>query len=132
MRGGRWPRSNARSGGAHRTAARGRVRPACSPVSLYCTQLTTLTQADVDAGIPLAKACRVLADEYQSRERLFASFGDYDRQQFARNCAAFGIQLAAAVAPPGCAPSPRRPVHRRGGRARPLTRRPRRNSAGAA
>lgn len=67
------------------------VRPACSTVSDYCTQLTTLTQADVDAGIPLAGACRVLADDYQSRERLVASFGDYDRQQFERNCAAFGI-----------------------------------------
>ena len=33
----------------------------------------------MDAGIPLAEACRVLADEYKSRERLFASFGDYDR-----------------------------------------------------
>jgi len=67
------------------------VRPACSTVSAYCTQLTTLTQADVDAGIPLAEACRVLAQEYQSGQRLFASFGDYDRQQFERNCSAFGI-----------------------------------------
>ena len=67
------------------------VRPACSTVSAYCTQLTTLTQADVDAGIPLAEACRVLTEEYQSGQRLFASFGDYDRQQFERNCAAFGL-----------------------------------------
>lgn len=67
------------------------VRPACSTVSAYCTQLTTLTQADVDVGIPLAEACRVLAQEYQSGQRLFASFGDYDRQQFERNCAAFGL-----------------------------------------
>jgi len=54
------------------------VRPACSMVSAYCTQLTTLTQADVDAGIPLAEACRALTEEYQSGQRLFASFGDYD------------------------------------------------------
>jgi inhibitor of KinA sporulation pathway (predicted exonuclease) len=47
------------------------VRPACSTVSAYCTQLTTLTQADVDAGIPPA-------DEYKSRERFCASFGDFD------------------------------------------------------
>ena len=72
------------------------VRPACSAVSAYCTQLTTLTQADVHAGVPLAEACRVLADEHKSRERLFASFGDYDGRhevawQFERNCAAFGI-----------------------------------------
>ena len=30
-------------------------------------------------------------DEYRSRERLWSSFGDYDRQQFERNCATFGI-----------------------------------------
>lgn len=67
------------------------VRPACSAVSAYCTQLTTLTQADVDAGTPLVEACRVLVQEYQSGQRPFASFGDYDRQQFERNCAVFGI-----------------------------------------
>jgi inhibitor of KinA sporulation pathway (predicted exonuclease) len=67
------------------------VRPACSTVSATCTQLTTLTQADVGAGIPLAEACRVLAREYKSKERLFASFGDFDRRQFERNCAAYSI-----------------------------------------
>ena len=36
------------------------VRPACSTVSAYCTQLTTLTQADVDGGIPLAEAVRMV------------------------------------------------------------------------
>ena len=77
-------------GSAEPRAARNLDRPALDRQP-YCTQLTTLTQADVDAGIPLAEACRVLADEYESRERLFASFGDYDAQQFERNCAAFGI-----------------------------------------
>jgi len=67
------------------------VRPARSTVSSHCTLLTTLTQTDVDAGVPLAEACRVLVDEYESRQRLFASYGDYDAQQFERNCAAFGI-----------------------------------------
>lgn len=36
------------------------VRPARSTVSAYCTQLTTLTQADVDAGVSLADACQTL------------------------------------------------------------------------
>lgn len=67
------------------------IRPTCSTVSAYCTQLTTLTQADVDAGIPLANACRQLDQQHKSRQRLLASYGDYDRVQFERNCAAFGI-----------------------------------------
>lgn len=68
------------------------VRPLRSTISPYCTQLTTLTQADVDAGIPLAEACRMLADDYKAGQRLFASFGDYDRQQFERNTADFGLR----------------------------------------
>jgi inhibitor of KinA sporulation pathway (predicted exonuclease) len=67
------------------------VRPVCSTVSPYCTQLTTLTQADVDGGVPLAEACQILANECQASARLWASYGDYDRQQFERNCGEFGI-----------------------------------------
>lgn len=67
------------------------VRPARSTVSPFCTQLTTLTQADVDAGILLAEACRLLGQDYRSNQRLWASYGDYDRQQFERNCTTYGI-----------------------------------------
>ncbi len=67
------------------------VRPVCSTISPYCTQLTTLTQADVDSGVPLAEACRILAQEHQASARLWASYGDYDRKQFERNCGEFGI-----------------------------------------
>ena len=63
------------------------VRPVCSTISPYCTQLTTLTQADVDGGVPLVEACRILAQEYHAPARLWASYGDYDRKQFERNCA---------------------------------------------
>lgn len=64
------------------------VRPERSTVSAYCTELTTLTQADVDAGLPFSDACRELRDTYESKKRLWASYGDYDRQQFQRNCVA--------------------------------------------
>jgi inhibitor of KinA sporulation pathway (predicted exonuclease) len=68
------------------------VRPVCSTVSPYCSQLTTLTQAQVDdGGIPLAEACQLLAREYQAPARLWASYGDYDRKQFERNCREYGI-----------------------------------------
>ena len=50
------------------------VRPACSTVSAYCTQLTTLTQADVDGGIPLAEACRVLARRVPIRPAALRQF----------------------------------------------------------
>jgi inhibitor of KinA sporulation pathway (predicted exonuclease) len=62
------------------------VRPECSTVSDYCTELTTLTQADVDAGISLREACHILREEYYASERLWASYGDYDRKKLQREC----------------------------------------------
>ncbi len=67
------------------------VRPLRSTISTYCTQLTTLTQADVADGVTLAEVCRVLDQELQASARLWASYGDYDRKQFERDCAAAGV-----------------------------------------
>ncbi len=67
------------------------VRPERSSVSAFCTELTTLTQVDVDAGISFADACALLRSEYRSHERVWASWGDYDRDQFTRQCEALGV-----------------------------------------
>jgi inhibitor of KinA sporulation pathway (predicted exonuclease) len=67
------------------------VRPEHSTVSPYCTELTTLTQAEVDTGVSFEEACRVLQDDYHSKERTWAGWGDYDRLQFQRQCAASGV-----------------------------------------
>jgi inhibitor of KinA sporulation pathway (predicted exonuclease) len=67
------------------------VRPVHSTVSEYCTRLTTLTQAEVDLGISLRAACHILEEKYLSRERLWASYGDYDRKQLKLECQAHGI-----------------------------------------
>jgi inhibitor of KinA sporulation pathway (predicted exonuclease) len=64
------------------------VRPETSEVSEFCTGLTTLTQEDVDGGIPLDEACALLRDEYDGQNRAWASWGDYDRRQLARECEA--------------------------------------------
>jgi inhibitor of KinA sporulation pathway (predicted exonuclease) len=68
------------------------VRPERSRVSPFCTDLTSLTQAQVDQGIAFKDACRILEDEYLSRDRLWASFGDYDRRQFEKQCRDQGIR----------------------------------------
>ncbi|MEU1179870.1 3'-5' exonuclease [Streptomyces sp. NPDC005820] len=60
------------------------VRPTRSTVSPFCTELTGLTQADVERGMTFAEACRLLVDEHGAAERPWASWGDYDRRQFAR------------------------------------------------
>ena len=66
------------------------VRPARSAVSAFCTELTGLTQAEVDTGPGFAEACRLLAAEHGSGARPWASWGDYDRHQFTRQCGATG------------------------------------------
>lgn len=67
------------------------VRPQRSKVSNFCTRLTTLTQEDVDAGVSFAEACDILEREYDTRERLWVSWGDYDRQSFEAQCIQFGV-----------------------------------------
>ncbi|WP_406207659.1 exonuclease domain-containing protein [Kitasatospora sp. NBC_01560] len=66
------------------------VRPARSTVSGFCTELTGLTQAEVDTGLSFAEACRLLAREHRAGARPWASWGDYDRHQFTRQCRATG------------------------------------------
>ncbi|MEV0473216.1 3'-5' exonuclease [Streptomyces prunicolor] len=62
------------------------VRPARSTVSAFCTELTGLTQHEVDGGVGFAEACRLLAAEHHAGSRPWASWGDYDRNQFTRQC----------------------------------------------
>ncbi|MFJ9560781.1 exonuclease domain-containing protein [Streptomyces fuscichromogenes] len=64
------------------------VRPARSTVSAFCTELTGLTQPEVDQGVTFAEACRLLAAEHRAGVRPWASWGDYDRHQFTRQCGA--------------------------------------------
>ncbi|MEV6558995.1 3'-5' exonuclease [Nocardia sp. NPDC051756] len=66
------------------------VRPARSTVSEFCTELTGLTQDEVDTGVSFAEACRLLATEHESGIRPWASWGDYDRKQFLSQCQATG------------------------------------------
>ncbi len=67
------------------------VQPLHSTVSEYCTTLTTLTQEEVAQGLPFPEACRLLRQEYQANERVWASYGDYDRKMFRRQCQAHGV-----------------------------------------
>ena len=67
------------------------VRPARSQVSGFCTELTGLTQAEVAGGVSFAEACQILVEEYDARGRPWASWGDYDRRQFERQCRAAAV-----------------------------------------
>lgn len=60
------------------------VRPERSTVSPFCTSLTTLTAEQVSSGVTYAEACALLRKDFRSHDRVWASFGDYDRKQFER------------------------------------------------
>lgn len=62
------------------------VKPAQSEISEFCTNLTTLTPEMFAEAGSLADAVKTLRNEFHSKDRLWASWGDYDRRQFERVC----------------------------------------------
>lgn len=61
------------------------VRPTTSAISSFCTSLTTLTPELVqEQGVSFADALKILRKKYQSKDRVFASYGDFDRKMFDR------------------------------------------------
>lgn len=60
------------------------IKPENSKVSQYCTNLTTLTQEQVDKGISLIEALDDLSKKFGTKELTWVSWGDYDRKQFIR------------------------------------------------
>jgi inhibitor of KinA sporulation pathway (predicted exonuclease) len=68
------------------------VRPMRSRVSPLCTQLTTLTPELVEGGISFEAACEALRTKYHVEQRVWASYGDYDRAQFERQCRTMNVR----------------------------------------
>lgn len=62
------------------------VKPEHSMISDFCTDLTTLTQEQVDLGVPFKDACRILTDEFMTKNRVWASYGNYDKNRFEEQC----------------------------------------------
>jgi inhibitor of KinA sporulation pathway (predicted exonuclease) len=67
------------------------VRPTSTRVGLYCSLLTGITPARAAAAAPFAHACEWLRTRYRSNEMPWASFGEFDRDQFAAQCAREGL-----------------------------------------
>lgn len=68
------------------------VVPERSTLSIFCTQLTTITPELVATeGISFKEACTILKKEYNSQSRAWASYGAYDQKQFTRQCSALNI-----------------------------------------
>ena len=62
------------------------IKPENSAVSEFCTELTSLTQNDVDKGIKLEEACDIIRNDYYSQSYIWSSYGEYDHQMFRKEC----------------------------------------------
>lgn len=70
------------------------VRPVVHrKITPFCTRLTSITQADVDAAPNFREAIAQLTRFIGGRDVLFCSWGDYDHDQFARDAARHGVKL---------------------------------------
>ncbi|MGL6075690.1 MAG: exonuclease domain-containing protein [Fimbriiglobus sp.] len=67
------------------------VKPERSEVSDFCTELTTISPAMLQGAMTFREACSILKKEYLSAQRTWASYGDYDRNQFQRQCTDTGV-----------------------------------------
>lgn len=71
------------------------IRPKLHPVlSGFCTQLTSITQSQVDAGLPFDKVCELITAWIEPhRERLgWASWGNYDKHQLQKDAARMAME----------------------------------------
>jgi inhibitor of KinA sporulation pathway (predicted exonuclease) len=70
------------------------VRPIRHPrLTEFCTRLTTITQAEVDAAPRFPSAMARLRDFLRGTDALFCSWGAYDRNQLQRDARRHGVPL---------------------------------------
>jgi inhibitor of KinA sporulation pathway (predicted exonuclease) len=62
------------------------VRPQKSEVSEFCERLTSLNRYDLMSGQLFQSAVQELENTFKTKDRLFVSWGDYDRKMFESNC----------------------------------------------
>lgn len=63
------------------------VIPPTTEINAFCTKLTTITpELIAKEGIPFKDAIGILQTKYECNRNVFASWGDYDRTSFVKNC----------------------------------------------
>lgn len=63
------------------------VKPQVSTISEFCTNLTGITQELLDnKGVSFTEALDILKKKYLSKKRYWASYGNYDRKMFEKQC----------------------------------------------
>ena len=62
------------------------IRPKYSEISEFCTKLTTITQELIDGGLPFPDSVADFEYMEDTKNCVWASWGDYDRKMFEKNC----------------------------------------------
>lgn len=62
------------------------VKPTTQTISSYCTTLTSITQEMVDEGVTFTEACKILRKEYASSDRIWGSWGNFDKNKVLDQC----------------------------------------------
>jgi inhibitor of KinA sporulation pathway (predicted exonuclease) len=68
-----------------------KVRPTRSTISLYCILQTGSTSWAMKRAISFLEVCLILEEEYVSKDRTWASFGQRTQSIFERQCADMGV-----------------------------------------
>lgn len=71
------------------------IKPKLHPeLSDFCTELTSITQDQVDGGLPFEEVCKLIHEWLEPhRERLgWGSWGNYDKHQLQKDAARLGMQ----------------------------------------
>ncbi len=62
------------------------IKPRNSTISNYCTDLTTITQEQVNKGIPFIDACNKFRNDFGTKNRVYATWGDGDKFRLQDDC----------------------------------------------
>lgn len=68
------------------------IRPQHSEISDFCTQLTGITKDMVKDGKDFKKVCNLIQNNYGTQQRIWASFGEYDKKHFRKMCSVFNAE----------------------------------------
>jgi len=73
------------------------IRPKYSKISEFCTELTGHTWDSVKTGMPFGDACNKVAKKFGTKNRVWASWGDYDRIHVQEECEAKGAKYPFGI-----------------------------------
>jgi len=68
------------------------IKPRYSEVSDFCTELTSITPEMVVNAPTFDYVCRRIISEYNTKARMWASYGEYDKKQFKKSCNKFQVE----------------------------------------